>query len=65
MQPLKDLLSQTIGHLHAIVEPPVFIEICREFWDRMGQVKLLRNGLQRLYRLFPWIRVLNEFNFVL
>ncbi|KAF3439219.1 hypothetical protein FNV43_RR17494 [Rhamnella rubrinervis] len=37
MLPLKDILVQTIDQLHTIVEPPVFIEICREFWDRMGQ----------------------------
>ncbi|XP_060675201.1 uncharacterized protein LOC107425129 isoform X3 [Ziziphus jujuba] len=37
MQPLKDLLVKTIDHLHTVVESPVFIEICRELWDRMGQ----------------------------
>ncbi|XP_065876247.1 uncharacterized protein [Euphorbia lathyris] len=37
MQPLKDLLIKTIDHLHLVVEPHVFIAICRGFWDRMGQ----------------------------
>ncbi|KAL5556537.1 hypothetical protein UlMin_038773 [Ulmus minor] len=37
MQPLKDLLIKTIHHLDNVVEPLVFVEICREFWDRMGQ----------------------------
>lgn len=38
MQPLKDLVIKTINHLHSVVEPHVFIAICRGFWDRMGQV---------------------------
>lgn len=37
MQPLKDLLIKTIDHLQSVVEPHVFIAICRGFWDRMGQ----------------------------
>ncbi|WCJ31964.1 hypothetical protein M5689_013412 [Euphorbia peplus] len=37
MQPLKDLLIKTIDNLQSVVEPHVFIAICRGFWDRMGQ----------------------------
>lgn len=37
MQPLKDLLIQTIENLHSVFEPHVFITCCRHFWDRMGQ----------------------------
>ncbi|KAM7261772.1 hypothetical protein ACFE04_020849 [Oxalis oulophora] len=46
MQPLKDMLIKTIDHLHTVVEPNVFIAICRGFWDRMGQdvLRLLENS---------------------
>uniref|UniRef100_A0A5B6ZKD2 Pesticidal crystal cry8Ba protein n=1 Tax=Davidia involucrata TaxID=16924 RepID=A0A5B6ZKD2_DAVIN len=37
MQPLRDQLTNTINHLHTVVETHVFIAICRGFWDRMGQ----------------------------
>ncbi|KAL9464001.1 hypothetical protein AB3S75_001743 [Citrus x aurantiifolia] len=37
MQPLKDLLIKTMDHLHTVVEPHVFILICRIFWDQMGK----------------------------
>ncbi|XP_050206018.1 uncharacterized protein LOC126655767 isoform X2 [Mercurialis annua] len=37
MQPLKDLLIKTIDHVYSVVEPHVFISICRGFWDHMGQ----------------------------
>ncbi|KAJ4714529.1 Pesticidal crystal cry8Ba protein [Melia azedarach] len=37
MQPLKDLLIKTMEHLHTVVEPHVFILICRSFWDQMGK----------------------------
>ncbi|KAK8930537.1 hypothetical protein KSP39_PZI016983 [Platanthera zijinensis] len=37
MQPLKDLLVETINHLHSILEVQVFVSLCRCFWDRMGQ----------------------------
>jgi hypothetical protein len=40
MQPLRNMIIRTIDHLHTIVEPNVFIAICRGFWDLMGQVKL-------------------------
>lgn len=40
MQPLKDLLIKTMEHLHTVVEPHVFILICRSFWDQMGKVDL-------------------------
>ncbi|KAG8642828.1 hypothetical protein MANES_12G127600v8 [Manihot esculenta] len=45
MQPLKDLVIKTINHLHSVVEPHVFIAICRGFWDRMGQeiLRFLQN----------------------
>lgn len=41
MQPLKDLLTKNIDHLHNVVEPSVFVLICRFFWDHMGQVRSL------------------------
>lgn len=41
MQPLKDQLTSTINHLHTVFETHVFIAICRGYWDRMGQVRLL------------------------
>ncbi|KAH9664407.1 hypothetical protein KPL70_019997 [Citrus sinensis] len=37
MQPVKDLLIKTMDHLHTVVEPHVFILICRIFWDQMGK----------------------------
>lgn len=37
MQPLKDLLTNTIDHLHSVFETHVFISVCRGFWDQMGQ----------------------------
>lgn len=40
MQPLKELLANTINQLHAVLETQVFVMICRGFWDRMGQVEL-------------------------
>ncbi|WOL19976.1 hypothetical protein Cni_G28778 [Canna indica] len=45
MQPLKDLLIQTINELHKVFEVHVFVAVCRGFWDRMGQdvLKFLEN----------------------
>lgn len=40
MQPLKDLLINLIENLNSVFEPHVFIIVCRNFWDRMGQVHL-------------------------
>ncbi|KAL3630223.1 hypothetical protein CASFOL_023207 [Castilleja foliolosa] len=37
MQPLKELLANTINQLHSILESQVFLIVCRSFWDRMGQ----------------------------
>lgn len=37
MQPLKELLANTINQLHTVLETQVFVMICRGFWDRMGQ----------------------------
>ncbi|KAI4328142.1 hypothetical protein L6164_020524 [Bauhinia variegata] len=37
MQPLKDMVIETIDHLHGVVHPHLFIAICRGFWDRLGQ----------------------------
>lgn len=37
MQPLKDMLIETINHLHTVLETHVFIATCRGYWDRMGQ----------------------------
>jgi hypothetical protein len=52
MQPLRDMLIWTMDHLHTIVEPHVLIAICRGFWDRMGQVKLI---LEHIFSNFSWI----------
>ncbi|KAL1568093.1 hypothetical protein AAHA92_03497 [Salvia divinorum] len=43
MQPLKELVASTIDQLHAVFDTPVFINICRGFWDHTGQdvLKLL------------------------
>lgn len=38
IQPLRDLLTETITHVHEIFEVHVFVALCRGFWDRMGQV---------------------------
>ncbi|KAI3922156.1 hypothetical protein MKX01_005845 [Papaver californicum] len=35
--PLKDQLTKTIDHLHNIFETHLFVDICRGYWDRMGQ----------------------------
>ncbi|GJV25035.1 hypothetical protein Tco_1377730 [Tanacetum coccineum] len=37
MEPLIEQLKNTMNHLHKILETPVFIPTCREYWDRMGQ----------------------------
>ncbi|KAL6277294.1 hypothetical protein ACE6H2_020895 [Prunus campanulata] len=37
MQALEVLLLETIDHLHTVCDPTVFVELCRELWDRMGQ----------------------------
>ncbi|OAY66910.1 hypothetical protein ACMD2_14233, partial [Ananas comosus] len=37
IQPLRDLLTETITHVHEIFEVHVFVALCRGFWDRMGQ----------------------------
>ncbi|XP_051117593.1 uncharacterized protein LOC127242192 [Andrographis paniculata] len=37
MEPLKEMLGVTIDQLHAMFETPVFVIVCRGFWDRMGQ----------------------------
>ncbi|XP_050153020.1 uncharacterized protein LOC126627270 isoform X2 [Malus sylvestris] len=37
MKPLEVLLREMIDHLHTVVDPTVFVELCREFWDRLGQ----------------------------
>ncbi|KAL6552141.1 hypothetical protein OROGR_008295 [Orobanche gracilis] len=37
MQPLKELLANTIDELHSVLERQVFLIVCRGFWDRMGQ----------------------------
>lgn len=40
MQPLKEMLTNTINQLHSVLEAQVFVMVCRGFWDRMGQVEL-------------------------
>ncbi|XP_024028571.1 uncharacterized protein LOC21391910 [Morus notabilis] len=49
MQPLRDLLIKTIHHLDSVVEPTVFVQICKEFWERMGQdmLHLLEDGREK------------------
>uniref|UniRef100_A0A7N0UW01 Uncharacterized protein n=1 Tax=Kalanchoe fedtschenkoi TaxID=63787 RepID=A0A7N0UW01_KALFE len=37
MDPLINLLTGTIIHLDRVFEPRVFIQVCRVFWNRMGQ----------------------------
>ncbi|ONI02411.1 hypothetical protein PRUPE_6G196800 [Prunus persica] len=37
MQALEVLLLGTIDQLHTVCDPTVFVELCRELWDRMGQ----------------------------
>ncbi|XP_078429702.1 pesticidal crystal cry8Ba protein [Wolffia australiana] len=37
MQPLKEQLASTIDQLHSLMQPHVFIAVCRGLWDRMGQ----------------------------
>ncbi|XP_039058576.1 uncharacterized protein LOC120202173 [Hibiscus syriacus] len=37
LQPLKDLLINMIENLHSVFESHVFVTVCRNFWDRMGQ----------------------------
>ncbi|GKA00362.1 hypothetical protein Tco_0672912, partial [Tanacetum coccineum] len=37
MQPLIEQLTNTMNHLHKILETHVFIATCRGYWDRMGQ----------------------------
>ncbi|XP_077213565.1 pesticidal crystal cry8Ba protein [Tasmannia lanceolata] len=37
MQPLKDQLTKTIDHLHTVFATHVFVSVCREYWDRMGE----------------------------
>lgn len=38
IQPLKEMLGDTIDQLHKALDPQVFVIVCRGFWDRMGQV---------------------------
>ncbi|XP_038883502.1 uncharacterized protein LOC120074448 isoform X3 [Benincasa hispida] len=50
MQPLKDLLMNTIHHLHPVLNNDVFVAICRRLWDRMGQdlLHLLENRKENI-----------------
>lgn len=50
MQPLKDLLMNTIHHLHPVLNNGVFVAICRRLWDRMGQdlLHLLENRKENM-----------------
>ncbi|KAL8549227.1 hypothetical protein ACS0TY_008177 [Phlomoides rotata] len=45
IQPLKELLADTVDQLHKVLDPQVFVIVCRGFWDRMGQdvLKFLEN----------------------
>ncbi|MCL7032901.1 hypothetical protein MKW94_025525 [Papaver nudicaule] len=37
IQPLKDQITKTIDHLHSIFATHLFVDVCRGYWDRMGQ----------------------------
>ncbi|ESQ40995.1 hypothetical protein EUTSA_v10015247mg [Eutrema salsugineum] len=37
MQSLKDLLDETMYHLHGVLSLDVFVLTCKGIWDRMGQ----------------------------
>nr|GEV01952.1 hypothetical protein [Tanacetum cinerariifolium] len=37
MQPLIEELTCTLNRLHEIIDRPVFISTCREYWDEIGQ----------------------------
>lgn len=63
MQPLEVRLREMVDHLHTVVDPTVFVELCREFWDRMGQVSRALNFYHTRYN----ISLLNwhvKFNFL-
>lgn len=45
MQPLKEMLTNTINQLHSVLEAQVFVMVCRGFWDRMGQVEILSDKI--------------------
>ncbi|XP_020576608.1 uncharacterized protein LOC110022142 isoform X2 [Phalaenopsis equestris] len=40
MQALSLQLSDSVRNLHAVFTKKIFVEICREFWDKMGQIVL-------------------------
>ncbi|XP_075655804.1 uncharacterized protein LOC142625932 [Castanea sativa] len=57
MQPLRNILIRTIDQLHTIVEPNVFLAICRGFWDRMGQDILRSLENRRENRSYKGLRI--------
>lgn len=38
MQMLSSQLIDSISNLHEVFTGPIFVAMCRGFWDRMGQV---------------------------
>lgn len=44
MQPLINLLAETVVQLNDVFETRVFIQVTRAFWNRMGQVILMLNN---------------------
>lgn len=38
MQALSMQLTDSIQNLHGVFSSRIFVAICRQFWDRMGQV---------------------------
>lgn len=65
MQPLKDMLIETINHLHTVLETHVFIATCRGYWDRMGQVSFLTQDLiDKAHFSFIVSHIIGCFSFV-
>ncbi|KAK8916406.1 hypothetical protein KSP39_PZI022186 [Platanthera zijinensis] len=54
MQALSMQLTDSIRNLHAVFRIKIFIEICRDFWDEMGQIVLIFLESRRENRL--WYR---------
>lgn len=51
MQPLKELLANTIDQLHTVLETQIFVTVCRGFWDGMGQVDRLCS--HKIFSIYP------------
>lgn len=46
MQMLSSQLIDSISNLHEVFTSPIFVAMCRGFWDRMGQVINSRDELE-------------------